>query len=149
MTGTEYLTQLNKASMLCLIIGLCFLVLTVILCFALRIPHIIRTITGRAMKREIRRHMRGMSGVGDVPYFFGSLSGGKDEGYWNTTSGGPKPNDDSGETLALTDGSDDETDILPENMINTPEKSVDPEETSVLEDGERSIVLLSSDKSLI
>ena len=149
MTGTEYLTQLNKASTLCLIIGLCFLALTVILCFALRIPHIIRTITGRAMKRVIRRHMRGMSGVGDVPYFFGSLSGGKDEGYWNTTSGGPASNDDSGETLALIDGCDDETDILPENMMSSDGSVKDSEETSVLEDGERSIMLLSSDKSLI
>lgn len=149
MTGTEYLTQLNKASMLCLIIGVCFLVLTVILCFALKIPHIIRNITGRAMKREIRRHMRGMSGVGDVPYFFSGISDGKNDGYWNTTSGSPKPNDDSDETLALIDGSDDETDILPENMMSSEGSVKDSEETSVLEDGERSIVLLSSDKSLI
>ena len=100
MTGTEYLTQLNKASMLCLIIGVCFLVLTVILCFALRIPHIIRNITGRAMKREIRRHMRGMNSASDFPCL-----------------GIPKSNDDPDETVLLIDGRDDETDILPENTV--------------------------------
>lgn len=93
--------------------------------------------------------MRGMSGVGDVPYFFSGISDGKNDGYWNTTSGSPKPNDDSDETLALIDGSDDETDILPENMMSSEGSVKDSEETSVLEDGERSIVLLSSDKSLI
>ncbi len=141
MAGTEYLLKLKEASDLCLIIGGCFLVLTVVLCVVLRIPEILRNITGRARKIEIRRHRMGITGSGTIPGIIGSSLGQKQERYWNTTSGmKAQPMAYEEETTVLQEDSGGETSVLPSGK---------GEETDVLENGERSIVLVHSDNSLI
>ncbi len=93
----------------------------------------------------------GLGGTIAVPSFFRTGTGDRHEPYWNTTSGKPAENDDSGETTALPDGADMETSVLPEGVEFSNKKPSQGsfEETSVLEDGERSIVLMNSDNSLI